>query len=458
MRCFVLLLIGLGFSGFSAAQELSVKRVDIFKNGTAFFTSEGTIKLANGEGRITPIPQSAFGTLWLGTNDKLTVTGLYATQEKAVEKRAARNYYEALKANIGKKVAVYGSEKTDPVIGVIESVGGSSDSWIATVKAGAQTIVINPNWYAARLEFPDGFNRFEDTTFQRALKIRTTGGGAEAKFQMVYFQTELGWTPSYRVDLLDDKSAQIVLSATIVNDVQDLDRANVNLVVGYPHFKFANVLSPLTSSISLQEFQRQLNGESSVPRYYQTNIMAAQSASYEREALGNFDAASYGRFTAVEGQAEEDLFFYSLPDLSLKKNERAQVTIFSAKVPYQHIYEAQLDNAFNIQDGYLSSGRTSEKKEPTPVWHSIKLDNESPNPWTTASALTLQNGRALGQDILRYTPVKSRSNLKITQSPDIHITDDEKETARKEDVKRKDGYTYDLVTISGEIVIHNYKD
>ena len=61
-------------------------------------------------------------------------------------------------------------------------------------------------------------------------------------------------------------------------------------------------------------------------------------------------------------------------------------------------------------------------------------------------------------DILKYTPKGSSGKLKITVSPDIQVSDDEKELDRKQDFRKKDGYYYDLVKIEGEIRVKNYKD
>ncbi len=451
------LLLFLTLASLASAQTntLKIKKVDVFKNGTAFFVAEGSLKLTQGECTISPVPQSSFGTLWIASTDKnVTIDEIKSVTETATEKKTSENALDALRANIGKKIVWHlADEKQTPLTGVLESVSGTLDRSLVTLRIGGQAVILSLAYYSSRIEFPDGYNpQVEDTTKHLSLKVKTNSSKSESNFQMIYFQQQLGWTPSYRIDLMDDKNAQIVLAATVVNDAQDFEQANLNFVVGFPHFKYVNASSPLTTRETIGQFLNALEGNRN--QYSYTNYPAqsmSNMAAMELSADGG-GSESYANFRAVEGKAEEDLFFYDLANLSLKKGERAQYNIFSAVVPYQHIYETELPNALR--------GETSDnqqKKEPSQVWHSIKLENQSKNPWTTGSALTLQNGKPLGQDILRYTPMKSSILVKITQSPDIHVIDEEKESGRKEDVRKKDGYSYDLVTINGEIVIKNYK-
>jgi hypothetical protein len=441
---------------------LKIKKVDVFKNGTAFFIAEGNIKLYQGEGTISPVPQGSFGTLWIAAMDKnVTIDEIKSVVETTSGKKKSENMLDALRANIGKKIIWYSAdEKQAPITGLLESVSGTLERSMITVRTGSQTQLLSLSYYYNRIEFPDGYDaQSEDTTKHPSLKVKTSGGKSECNFQMIYFQNELGWTPSYRIDLVDDKNAQIILAASLVNDAQDFEQANLNFVVGFPHFKYVNVSSPLTTRETIGQFITALEGGYNAYNYtnYQAQSLMNAAAPISELAADRGGSESYSNFRSVEGKAEEDLFFYNLPSISLKKGERAQYNIFSATVPYQHIYETNLPNALHLSDGY-NSENTQQRKEPSQVWHSVQLENRSQNPWTTGSAFTLQNGKPLGQDVLRYTPVKSSANVRITQSPDIHVMDEEKESGRKEEVRKKDGYFYDLVTINGEIIITNYKD
>lgn len=428
-----------------------IKSVDIFKDGSAFFVHEGRLKVHDGRAVLSPVPDAAFGTLWIAATDGSPIEEILTLTNREVTRRTNRTMQEMLKANVGRRIIWNRNAESKPTLsGVLQDLVGAEDRMIAILKSGPQTYALPVSAYYDYIEFPDGFNaETSDTTEKKSLSIRTAGSKSEIPLQMVYFQSSFGWTPSYRIELLDDKKAQIVLAATVVNDAQDVAKASVNLVVGFPRFLYANVPTPLTLQQSWSEFMQSLYGYESdySSRRYQS-VMANQSMSY---GLSEISAADYGGFTAKPGKAEEDLFFYSIPNFSLKKGERGQYNLFSAVVPYRHIFEVQLDNG-------LSSAGTNQNKEPYEVWHSIRLENTSKNPWTTGSAMTIQNTKPLGQDILKYTPIGSSIPVKITQAPDIQVTDEEKETARKEDARKKGGYYYDLVTIDGEITVANRKD
>lgn len=51
----------------SEAQQELPKTVAVaaFKNGLAFVVRQGNVRLQSGVGRVTPIPNATFGTLWL---------------------------------------------------------------------------------------------------------------------------------------------------------------------------------------------------------------------------------------------------------------------------------------------------------------------------------------------------------------------------------------------------------
>lgn len=439
----------------SAQSDLKIKTVDVFKNGSAFFVAEGPIKLSQGTGTIGLFPQAMFGTIWLASTEKnVTVDEIKAVKEKTADKRNAGNFFELLKANVGKKVIWHtGVEKDAPINATLLAVNGSDDKTMITLKIGNQIQVLHASWYSHRVEFPENFaTTFDDSTFKTVLKIRTNATKSEAPFQMIYFQKGLGWVPSYRVDLLDDKNAQLVLSASLINDAEDLDKVDLNFVVGYPHFLFSNVEAPLTANQFISNFLQTLSNSENVPPPPYGGAfanIAAQEITYD--AMDT--RTDFGNFETLKGEAEGDLFFYNLKNVSLKKGERGQYNIFSANVPYRHIYEVSIPNGLNQNQQYDNSN-----KGPHEVWHSVKLENKSNFPWTTGSAMTMQNGRALGQDVLKYTALKSSNNLKITVAPDILVEDDEKEASRKEDIKRKDGYVYDLVSVNGEITINNSKN
>ncbi len=436
---------------FPQEQTLSIKKADVYKNGSAFITAEGTLNFDQSEATLSFIPKAMFGTLWVYSPDKqVTVTDLKVIQRKNVFSRKCSTMTEILTSNLGKNIIFNRSDdRKNAIQGILQAVSGTDDRFILTMKSNQQTLALSAYWYNAHFEFPGGMNDMTtDTLESQVLKIRTNSGHSNQRMNLMYFMNQLGWVPSYYVDLTDDKSAQIVLTATLINDAADMENVELNFVVGFPNFIYHNVESPLSNKAAINDFMRSLSGAERRPSYQSLSNIAAQSfVAYDSDDRTEFNYSESG---TQEGISEEDLFFYPAPKITLKKGERGIYQIFSATVPYAHIYEVSLPNHLN-HDKY-------SREEAPQVWHSVKLENKTANPWTTGSGMTLRNGKALGMDILKYTPKGSSGKLKITASPDIQVSDDEKEIERKQDYRKKSGYYYDLVKIEGEILVRNYKD
>jgi hypothetical protein len=101
---------------------------------------------------------------------------------------------------------------------------------------------------------------------------------------------------------------------------------------------------------------------------------------------------------------------------------------------------------------------------PNKVIHSIKINNNTKYPFTTGPALVVkQQGdtKPISQDKLNYTSIKGHSFVKLTEAPDVQITQAEKSISNKDKAKTitkgKHNYHYDLLKVEGQVVIKNYK-
>ncbi len=98
--------------------------------------------------------------------------------------------------------------------------------------------------------------------------------------------------------------------------------------------------------------------------------------------------------------------FYRQPHVTLKKGDRARYTVFTAKVPYEHIYQWDVPDSMSIDD----RGRRVERNtldaqnEATMVWHALRIENTSKLPWTTAPAFTVNGPMPVAMTSVRYTP------------------------------------------------------
>jgi hypothetical protein len=154
------------------------------------------------------------------------------------------------------------------------------------------------------------------------------------------------------------------------------------------------------------------------------------------------------------GVQSEDLFFYPVEDVTLARGETGYYPMFSERVDYEHVYTWEIPDYIDERDHYQQPSGEREQV----VWHSLRLQNETGMPWTTAPAKTAKDGRILGQSTLHYTPDGGETLVKITQALGIQPDEVELETAREPNAHRFHGYTYDQVTVEGTLKMHSHLD
>jgi hypothetical protein len=459
-------------TGFSQNTEKG-QRVAVFKNGTGFFFNPMTLK-AEKEGEqkgkfiIKSLPDALFGTFWFYTNGKPISSLKSYESEESGKKEKATTLHEMLYGNIGENVEItVNSTKESEITGKIQNVNLQTGMlFLETTKPKVGFMVISINEIKAISFTKTPNTEFSPTSKKRIIEVEIDKAGSQENVEMAYLQRGIGWLPSYLINLKDDKKAQIILRAEVVNDAEDIKDATLSLVVGVPNFKYDKLVSPFVSNQSLEDFLNQLNGNSG--NYYgrqsMSNQIMAQTVGYggamEMDAYGGG-----GNTDEIETQSQEDLFFYTKNGVSLPKGGRALYSLFSDDVDYKHIYEVQLaqNNGYNVV-------YKQDNEQRNDVYHSLELTNSTDFPWTTGTAMVTQprktkegtvsataDPQVLSQDMLKYTAKTSKSMLRLTIAPDIMVKDNEQETERETDIK-KQKIVYDLVKATATIEVKNYKD
>lgn len=460
MKSFRLLLIFLFLSAqfVNAQNALTTKKISVFKNGTAFYQKSGSVNATDGKYYLKETPEALFGTMWIGAA-KGDIKSVRSIQEKTTTDKEATSIKEMLQGNIGKKVhlTTYNNESYDgEVVSVQESIVHfkTKEKWISTQPSNIKTIEFID---APSLSYPE-------QTDKNKIVVEFGASGTK-QLEMIYLQKNLGWFPHYLIELKDDKNAVITLKSTLVNDSEDIENAEVDFVVGVPNFKYNYLLAPTCSPSKLNEITGTLNGSYSyLPvNNFDNNFLSNGIMSQQMAPMGNgganMDYSFSNEFSSLDVSSQEDLYFYSHKNISLKKGERADYEIFSTKIPFEHIYEVTIVENYTAYNYYKSDYDNANQNK---VWHSIKLTNGTEYPWTTGTAMVVkdENGlsKPISQDMLTYTPSKGNNYLKITVSPDISVKDKDIEVKRQEKVKKKDSYFYDLVTVESTLTLKNYKD
>jgi hypothetical protein len=461
--------------------------VAAFKNGLAFVVRQGNVRLQSGVGRITPIPSATLGTLWLAPGESGTsLDEVVAYHYNLAAERNLASLAEVLQANAGKTVLVTCNMKdyTGEIVGLREPdstavtpLAASSPETGAGMAAPppvvqSQYLLLRIDKKLVALPLSSIANAVlpEDAIFREkieqpraALRFKIKGSADKTNLTLGYLEHGLGWTPSYLISLTDDKTAQITMQAVVMNDAEDLKDADVFFVVGVPNFAYSNTLSPMSLQQNLLSFMQDAERRDSSRMRSYSNAINGQLIALDEERGNDRGEPSFSQTVAeLSGAPEEDLFLYTRSGVTLGREERATYNVFSASVSYEHIYEWEVQDQPRVDGfGNVIQPNTNPSAPETAalnsVWHSIRLKNTSKFPWTSAPTLVISGTKPVSQDTLPYTPKAASSNLKITIATDIRSSHEEREIARQQNVQRRRGYEYDLVTVEGTLKVKNYK-
>lgn len=455
----------------AATVETRVTRVALFKNGLAFFMRSGELPGQAGEIEIGPLPAASHGTFWLGWDPQAKITNLASREVEVMEGRLALTIPELLKANVGKRVRLeFASEFRPAIEGVLRSFPEPAQQRQANpymaepvrpappnagqllmIETAGGMVAINPS-SVDRIAFLEAANTTVADEYKRvAISGMLAGGGGSVS--AYYLAKGMTWVPSYLMDISQAQKGRLTAKACIINDIEDLKGASVELVTGFPYLEFSEIISPLAKKEDLAGFLNALSGGASQGRYRRESgammqqVMANMAYSGETMAMPDYGAAA-------AGATAEDLFFYPLENVTLARGAVGYYPLFTQEVPYEHIYEWDIPDYMDDDEHY----RRSDDPSPQIVWHSLRLTNGTGMPWTTAPAMTMEDGRLLGQAMLNYTPAGGQTMLKITQALGIKAEELELEVDRQVDAMRAHGWTYDLVTVSGTLAMRSHMD
>jgi hypothetical protein len=491
--CFCLFGKLAAYSGEAPDAELKTLAVAAFKNGLAFVVKQGDVRLENGAGRISPIPNATLGSLWITPNDAgASLDEVVAYHYKVVGRQNLTALADVLLANAGRVVTVgynnqreykeytgeivgfRGGERPTPEVSPAPTPSAanpySMSSATPAPHVGADFLLLKADGRLLALYLHDitQVTLPADPVLQaeeerKALRFKVRGAGGRANVTMGYLENGLGWTPSYLVSLQDDGTAQITMQAVLTDDAEDLKDADVFFVVGVPNFAYAHIPSPMALQQTLLEFMQAANRKESLSmagRPYSNALMGQLTVNAAVDEM----APSPSFATSVEdltGAPEEDLFLYTRRGVTLARGERVTYNVFSGSVSYEHIYQwevqdhPRVDGLGNVQN-YPSSGG-SDQAERNNIWHTLRVKNTTRFPWTSAPTMVISGMKPVSQDTLPYTPKGAASSLKLTMATDIRASHEEEEVSRQQNVERRRGHAYDQVTVEGTLKITNYK-
>lgn len=422
------------------------RSVAVFKNGFGFFLREGDVELRDGWAVAREIPPATFGTLVLfshGKDELVDVVGSGPGEivefdgtdvpADAATKRARLT--SALHLKVELTYRQHGEKRT--AAGKLASVGPD----FVVLDAG-------PSNFAVPLA---GVQRMQVLELPLRLHVARDAGkpAGKARLGMGYLREGITWIPEYSLRILDDTTAELTLRGTVINEAEDLIHTDINFVVGVPHFTHTNYLAPIAVGQVIRTI-----GASVAPTEVRTQIMNRAGIVGNERGTNQFGgpgvveqpvapagkplAATTGSLPQLEGPGQADYTVYTKRDLTLRRGERAIVTLFVKKVKYDHIYRWS---------------------PPTAMQHFLTLHNDTDSAWTTGPFLAMSGEQPLSEDLLRYTPKGGKVEVPVSAAINIAHEKNEVEADRRMKAHSpRDHVFLDLVTLEGEVKLRNFEN
>lgn len=440
------------------AAALPVREVTVFKDGHACVVREAPWPVGAGDAFvIDELPTPVLGTFWPFASGGARLVAARAGRTKVAVEAIATDLRQIARANVGRDVVVFTADKErveGRLVDVPASRPDAADGSLLLVQTASGTRAL-PLPQVRDLEIRGGFaGRVSADEPRERLTLAIDGRSGAGTVGVMYVQKGLRWVPSYRIDIDGAGRAAVQFEATLVNDLVDLDRALVHLVVGVPRFEFEGLVDP----ISLQEEIAQV----AAAGRQTADLRNLLSNSLRTQAAGWFGGGDPEPSPAVtDAAATEDLFVWTLRDVTLAKGERLVVPVAAFELAYRDVYRVDLPFAppMEVRQG-LSGDRAVEvaRQLAAPkARHVLRLQNRADAPLTTAPALVLANGRVLAQARLPYASKGREVDLEINVAIDVRVEQADRELRRDPGPIRFGDESFGRVDIAGTITVSNGK-
>ncbi|MFP2924410.1 hypothetical protein ACLESO_04170 [Pyxidicoccus sp. 3LG] len=288
--------------------------------------------------------------------------------------------------------------------------------------------------------------------------------GKTLSVRLVYFSPGIRWIPTYRLEAKKGGQGALALQAELVNELEDIRGAAMDLVVGVPNFRFREVASPLCLEAMVRNTLAQAAPSLMGSMQNLTNAPASQTDSYWRPEEGA-EGSSAPRIPDFGGASESpDFFIHPLAAMDLPKGSRAVVPLWREEVQTRDLFtlDMQVRRDPHASDTVQYGSSKSAAGSPSPlrlaqaqVWHQLELKNETKYPWTTGPVLVMRGDVPQAQELLTYTARGSATQVPLTVATGVRVFHEESELERKQDALESNRGRYALIRKKGTISLSN---
>jgi len=482
IACVLLLAAFLCSPVFASSDKIldtiPVKEVTIFKDGHAFILHQGQMPTDdNGNVTFDKLPSPVLGTFWAYSADRnVELNSVLVGKKLTCQSDTALTIPELIKANAGKRVLINQNNLSYDYEAVILQLPSrkpdeqannqptnsfiTADIVLLKTIEGTKAVPINNIREITFIDEPNTTTKFEKYKNTMTFKLNWKNNSRKtADVGMVYLQKGLRWIPNYKVDIDGNGNARIKLQATIVNELTDIEDVTAHLVIGVPTFAFKDSLDPIALDETVAELSSHFRRRNETA-YAFDNAIRSQVTNYDYAEMPAQPQPDSGP-EVLGSEKNEDLFVFTLENLTFKKGQRIVVPIAEYEIEYIDIYKLELPLAppSEIRRNFNSSQHIQIEKllhQPS-VKHCLRLQNDTEYPLTTAPALILRNGKLISQALMTYTAVGGKCDLEMSTAVDVFVKCLEKQTQYTPNAMNINGNSYSKIDMTGSVELKNHK-
>jgi hypothetical protein len=385
----------------------TLKSVAVFRDGFGYYIREGRVKLEDGWATTDLVPAAVKGTVWfysLDPGDKIDTVVI--GKENRIQFASSKE----IKAKLQDKVGLH--------LTVVTQTNQHFDGELSKILEDMLLLKVGDAYNAIPY---DQVKTIEFVGYPVRIKVTTTNPSKVANIGVAYLQEGIRWEPSYILDIRKGMGS-LNLRATMQNTTEKLDKTDVFFVVG----------SPFVANRGIEDMMAHIPGAA-------PGIAAKLEApkKLDKDAMAmDADAMPVVSSAALSREESGELYYYKKSGLSLDTSDVAMVSIFDAPVPISPRFEW---NADGEEVSYL-----------------LSILNKSGQPLTTGPVFVLEDGHALGQENVRYTPSGGTAEVRLSQGIGLKVEKTEAEDRRG--APAKIGKTdFVPVTLKGVLTITNFR-
>jgi hypothetical protein len=465
---------------------MPVREITVFKDGHAFVVHEGSLPVAaDGTVHLDYLPAPVLGTFWPYSVDrKVKLASVAAGKQRVELSRSAVAIPELLRANVGQRVVIHHGDRSffatiagfpDRSAAELDQAGPVdagphvaelSELIELTTDQGTKVVPIRTITDVTFVDQPRHEYPYEE--IRNLLRLKLDWGQAptpkSAQVGMTYLQKGIRWIPNYRVRLAPQGEAIVQLQATLLNELTDLNNVTVHLVIGVPSFDFKSTMDPISLSESVAQlsayFQEPSQTAYALSNSMMTQTQVARMGEYRARTAPPPSTPNLGP-DVDSGEHGDDLFVFTVKDISLRKGERMVVPVGEWRMKYQDVLRleihaappAEVRGSFNSeQQAQLARLFHAPKAK-----HIVRIENTAPVPLTTAPAMLVSGDRLLGQGMMTYTSPGGAVDLTITTAVNLGVMHEETEDGRTSNAANFGGHSFDRIDVSGSIRLTNHR-